>query len=43
MLAAGTDTFLRCYRPRKRHLTAAGKNILELVHAGVDKKKCRII
>ena len=38
MLASGTDTFLTGSRPLVVNFALTGKDILELVHAGIGKK-----
>ena len=43
MFASGTDTFLAGGSPLIINLALTGKNIFELVHAGIGKKQGRVI
>jgi hypothetical protein len=43
VLAARPNAFLRARCHRVRALFAAEKNILKLVHSGINKQQCRIL
>jgi len=43
MFASGADTFLAGGSPLKINLALTGKNIFELVHAGIGEKQGRVV